>query len=123
MIYFGTSDERKKITKDVIDHRERIRSVYRGEDGERILFNLLNDSGVFSVQTDPAKIATRNQAILWMEEMGMLDENRVRLFIHQFLEGGMASLETEDMNAQAAADASRKTADFGVFGDITPPEI
>lgn len=86
----------KPVNEKVIEHRRRVRSVFRSEEGQKVLFNLFHDMGLFRVIHEPEELAMRNQAIMVATELGLLDENRVRLFLKQFLESEIETLEKED---------------------------
>ena len=105
----------------VIAHRKEIRSVYRSEEGQKVLFNLLHDMGAFRVIHQPEELAMRNMAIQIMSELGMLDENRIRMFIRQFLGSDIETLEREDLSK--VSEETPENSDFGIFGDDVPPIV
>ena len=113
----------RPANQKVINHRKEIRTVYRSEEGQKVLFNLLHDMGAFRVIHQPEEFAMRNMAIQIMTELGMLDENRVRLFIKQFMESDIETLEKEDLSkaGQESIDEIPENDDFGIFGGDIPP--
>lgn len=95
MIYGGEL----KYTKELIDHRERVRKVYSTPEGRKELFNMLVDTGLLADIT-PDRIALRNYSVKKLEEMGMLDEVIVRHFIDHFFEMNPKTIEMNEMERQ-----------------------
>ena len=87
------------FTDENIAHRERVRNVYRTEDGRKELMNLIVDSGVFS-DIPSERLPLRNYAIKKLEEMGMLDEVIVRKLIDHFFEIDPRQIEMSEMERQ-----------------------
>lgn len=87
------------FTNEIIAHRDRVRNVYRTDDGRKELMNLLVDSGVLSdISSD--RLPLRNYAIKKLEEMGMLDEIIVRKLIDHFFEIDPHQIEMSEMERQ-----------------------
>ena len=78
-------DSQKVLSKKVIEHRNRVRSVYATEEGKKELFNLLFDCGLFEV-IEPERISTRNFAIKKLQEIGLLDEQVLRELLSRWLD-------------------------------------
>ncbi len=75
----------KLLNEESIKHRERVRSVYATENGQKELFNLLLDCGLLEVITAD-RLATRNWAVKKLGEIGILDENVIRDMIKTYFE-------------------------------------
>ena len=93
MIYSRDYGKRKPVD---IEARKRIRGVYGTEDGQKELFNLFHDAGLFRV-IKPEELVLRNAMILKAEELGMLDEKRVRMMISQFFSQDITAMEKKDL--------------------------
>ena len=87
-------DSQKVLSKKVIEHRNRVRSVYATEEGKKELFNLLFDCGLFEV-IDPERISTRNFAIKKLQEIGLLDEQVLRELLSRWLDSDPQVKEME----------------------------
>ena len=85
-------DSQKMLNEKVIEHRNRVRSVYATEEGKKELFNLLFDCGLFEV-IEPERISTRNFAIKKLQEMGLLDEAVIREIISRWLDSNPQTKE------------------------------
>lgn len=67
-----------------VDYRERKLELYRTEEGEKELFNLLSDLGLFKAIT-PEAVNLRNYAIGRLEVLGLLDESKLRKGLNYML--------------------------------------
>ena len=87
------------FTDENIAHRERVRNVYKTEDGRKELMNLIADSGVFSdLSTD--RLPLRNYATKKLEAMGMLDDVIARRLNDHFFELDPRQTEMSEMERQ-----------------------
>lgn len=85
MILDAFRRNKRLLNEESIKHRERVRSVYATENGQKELFNLILDCGLLEV-IDSDRLATRNWAIKKLEEIGILDENVIRGLIKSYFE-------------------------------------
>ncbi len=85
MILDAFRRNKKLLNDESIKHRDRVRSVYATENGQKELFNLLLDCGLLSV-IDGERLATRNWAVKKLEEIGILDENVIRGMIKSYFD-------------------------------------
>lgn len=76
------------ITEATIKKRKEIRSVYSSEAGQKEIFNLFHDAGLFRVVQE-RELDARNRAILKAEELGLLDEGVIRYLIEYLLTSGI----------------------------------
>lgn len=75
--------DKKLISEDFINHRDRVRKVFSTDEGKVELLNMIQDSKMLdSVSLDDKEsIANRNFVIKKLEEIGMLDRRVVKDFI------------------------------------------
>lgn len=85
MILDAFRRKNKLLNDESIKHRDRVRSVYATENGQKELFNLILDCGLLEVIGDE-RLSTRNWAIKKLEEIGLLDENVVREMIKHYFD-------------------------------------
>lgn len=85
MILDAFRRKNRLLNDERIKHRERVRSVYATENGQKELFNLILDCGLFEV-IDSDRLATRNWAIKKLEEIGILDEDVIRGLIKSYFD-------------------------------------
>lgn len=74
----------KILSKELIEYRVRKRDFYNSEEGLRELFNFLLDHKVFDLLTEQ-DIEVHNLGIKKLEELGLLDEGRVRDMLRTML--------------------------------------
>ncbi len=89
---------KKLLNEESIKHRERVRSVYATENGQKELFNLLLDCGLLEVITVD-RLATRNWAVKKLEEIGLLDEVVIRRLIKDYFDSNPSSKEVNEMRS------------------------
>lgn len=106
MIYSKASRMQRPLTESELAHRRDVRSVYRSGYGQRELFNIFFDAGLFRV-IKPEELDARNRAILKAEELGLLDEERIRQMIAWFFSSDLEALE-ECENMKRKADMAIK---------------
>ena len=95
MILDAFRRNKRLLNEEVIRHRERVRSVYNTETGQKELFNLFFDCGLLSV-IDSDRLACRNLAIKKLEEMGFLDEYVIRDIIRIYFESNPSARERQE---------------------------
>lgn len=98
MILDAFRRKKKMLNEEAIKHRERVRNVYKSEDGQKELFNLILDCGILEV-IDESRLATRNYAIKKLEEIGILDENVIRGFLKSYFTGNPKIWEMVESNS------------------------
>ena len=101
MIYSKASRTNPPLTESTLEHRKDVRSVYRSGYGQRELFNIFHDAGLFKV-IKPDELDARNRAILKAQEMGFLDEDRIRQMIEWFFESDIDSMEETENRKRLA---------------------
>lgn len=79
--------DKKLISEDFINHRDRVRKVFATDEGRIELMNMIQDSKLLDVVSldDKESIANRNFVIKKLEEMGMLDRRVVKEFVDSYL--------------------------------------
>lgn len=92
MIFSKASSSQRPLSESELDHRKDVRSVYRSGYGQRELFNVFCDAGMFRV-IKPEELDARNRAILKAEELGLLDEERLRQAIAWFFSLNLEEIE------------------------------
>lgn len=93
--------EKNMIRRNVHEHRKDVRSVYSEGYGQKELFNIFHDAGLFRI-IKPEELDARNRAILKAEEIGMLDEGIVRTMIGYFF-----SLPLDEMENKKVLEGER----------------
>lgn len=93
------------LSKQVIEHRNRVRSVYSTEEGKKELFNLLYDCGVFS-ELGADRLSTRNFAIKKLQEMGLLDEAVLRRILSDWLDSNPQTDELARLRKSMESNAN-----------------
>lgn len=106
MIYSKASRSQRPLTQAELSHRQDVRSVYESGYGQRELFNIFFDAGLFRV-IKPEELDARNRAILKAEEMGLLDEERIRQMINWFFSSDVTAME-ESENRKRIAEVAIK---------------
>ena len=88
-----------KLSKGLIEYRDRKRSVYSSEEGKKELFNLLYDLGMFRpISAD--MVDRYNYAVAKMSELGMLDECVVRRMLSMFFDSNPTTDERHRLHLQ-----------------------
>lgn len=104
MIYSKASRHQRPLTASELEHRKDVRSVYENGYGQRELFNIFFDGGLFRVIT-PEELDARNRAILKAEELGLLDEERIRQMIGWFFSSDVDAMEERENSKRIAETA------------------
>ena len=101
MIFSKASSSQRPLTESELNHRRDVRSVYRDGYGQRELFNVFCDAGLFRV-IKPEELDARNRALLKAEEIGLLDEERLRQMIEWFFSLNLEQLEESENRKRIA---------------------
>lgn len=78
-------DSDRCFNVNTLEHRKRVREVYKTEAGQQELFNLLHDLGCFEA-IGPEQLDRRDYAIYKLSEIGLLDEKVIRKLLKYFFE-------------------------------------
>ena len=103
MILDAFRRNKRLLNEESIKHRDRVRSVYATENGQKELFNLLLDCGLLEVIGEE-RLATRNWAVKKLEEIGILDENVIRGMIKTYFESNPRVNETYESKSYRKED-------------------
>ncbi len=86
-------------SRKALEHRRKVRAVYKEKEGQDELFNWFHDLGLFRTITAD-ELESRNKAIKKAEEIGLLDEQITRFLIACFFELPLDAIEEKRFNIE-----------------------
>lgn len=105
------------LSRKIIEHRNKVRSVYASQEGQDELFNWFHDLGLFRV-IGKDDVDARNRAIKKAEELGLLDEQVIRFLISCYFMLPLDSIEKTRLSKEELIEKARTRIDLSDAGNI-----